>query len=99
MRRLSVCGMEVKPVVSQAALRTAIVIIGGMLILLSQSPLADMPELISPRWLSFMAMVGGILGGKEGLKRLGDYASNELPIEWVEAVEQVNAQAQPKQDE
>lgn len=83
-----------KPLISDGALKASFVTIGGILIAVSAA-LVDIPDLPIPRWAIVLAgAIGGILSGKEGLKRRGDYASNELPAEWIEAVEQVNKQGQ-----
>lgn len=83
-----------KPLISDGALKASLVTIGGILIAVSAA-LVDVPDMPFPRWAIVLAgAIGGILSGKEALKRRGDYASDELPKEWVDAVEQVNAQAQ-----
>lgn len=88
-----------KPLISDGALKASLITIGGILVT-AAAVLAAVPDQPFPQWVLVLAgSIGGILGGKEALKRRGDYASDELPIEWVQAVEQVNAQAQPKQDE
>jgi hypothetical protein len=72
-----------KPLVSDGALRALFITVGGVLCAVAVA-LADLPEVIHPRWVVLMASIGGILGGKDALTRRGDIPINELPLDFVE---------------
>ena len=84
-----------KPLVSQKALQIGLVIVGTVLVAVGEAP--QLKGAIPDLWQHLMAIAGTALLGKELLKRTGDYASTELPQEWVDAVEQVNAQGRKSQ--
>ena len=83
-----------KPLISDSALKASLITLGGILAT-AATVLATVPGQPFPQWVLVLAgALGGILSGKEALKRRGDYAANELPHEWIEAVEQANKQGQ-----
>lgn len=85
-----------KPLISDGALKASFVTIGGILVVVAAA-LADVPDLPFPKWAIVLAgAIGGVLSGKEGLKRRGDYASDELPQEWIQAVS--DSQPENKQE-
>lgn len=83
-----------KPALSRPTLQVALVIVGAMLVAIGEAPGLD--TLIPTSILHLMAVAGAALGSSQLIRRLGDYAPDELPQEWVEAVERVNAQGQPE---
>lgn len=83
-----------KPSLNPKTLRTALLIVGTTLVAIGESP--QLHGLVPDLYQHLMAIIGTALLGKELLQRSGDIASDELPAEWVEAVERVNAQGQPE---
>lgn len=81
-----------KPSLNPKTLRTALLIVGTMLVAIGEAP--QLHGLVPDLYQHLMAIIGTALLGKELMARSGDIASDELPIEWVEAVERVNAQGQ-----
>jgi hypothetical protein len=79
--RPSVFWCVMKPLVSDGALKALFITVGGVLCAVAVA-LADLPEVIHPRWVVLLASVGGILGGKEALMRRGDIPVQQLPLEW-----------------
>lgn len=83
-----------KPFVSPKALQLGLVIAGTLLVALGEAP--QLKGLIPDLWQHLMAIAGTALLGKELLRRTGDYASDELPQEWVDAVEAAQPKNQPQ---
>jgi hypothetical protein len=68
-----------KPVLNPKTLQAAVVIVGGMLVLVSHA-LIGLPGLLDPRWVLLLGQVGALLGGKEALQRSGDFSPSEVEI-------------------
>jgi hypothetical protein len=69
--------MYQKPSMNPAALRSALVIIGSICVALGSAPLG---AFVDPRWLDLLKILGGVLVGKELLRRTGDYAPEEVTL-------------------
>jgi len=65
-----------KPAMNRATLQAALVLVGGTLVLVCEAPGID--QLIPAYWLKLLQIVGSVLGGSQLLKRVGDYAPNEV---------------------
>ena len=77
------CVVRMKPVVSGKALQAAVVVFGGILVIVGEA-LVGVPGLIDPRWAVLIATIGGLLAGKEGMSRTNDIPINQLPLDWQE---------------
>lgn len=66
-----------KPAVNPAMLRTVVTLVGTILVALASAQWGDT---IPPLWLDIARIVGGVLVGKELLRRTGDYAPEEVTV-------------------
>jgi hypothetical protein len=66
-----------KPALNPKTLQAAVVLVGGMLVIVSHA-LIGLPGLLDPRWVLLIGQVGALLGGKEALKRTPDFSADEV---------------------
>jgi hypothetical protein len=72
------CEEAVKPAISRSTLQVALVLVGATLVAVGEAPGID--KLIGQPWAHLLAILGGVLGGSQLLKRVGDFAPSEVTL-------------------
>lgn len=75
---VTVLVVAMKPSLNRATLQAALIVLGGTLVLVCEAPGID--ALIPSHWLKLLQILGGVLGGSQLLKRVGDYAPSEVTL-------------------
>lgn len=67
-----------KPSMNPKTLQAALVIVGAILVGVAEAPGLD--QLIPQPWLHLVQILGGVLGGSQLFRRIGDYAPSEVTM-------------------
>lgn len=67
-----------KPALTPATLKAALVLVGTILLAVGSAP--ELAPYIGARYLSLIQSLGGVLAGMALLKRPGDYAPDEVTV-------------------
>ena len=73
-------GDVMKTLISPAALKVGLVLLGSVLVAVGEAP--QLQGLMPALYQHLLAIVGTALLGKELLQRTGDIAVSDLPLEW-----------------
>lgn len=67
-----------KPSVNRSTLQVALVIVGATLVAVGETPGID--AVIGKTWAHLIAILGGVLGGSQLIKRVGDFAPEQVEV-------------------
>ena len=67
-----------KPAMNIRTLQVALVVIGATFVAIGEAP--GIESVIPPLWVHLMQILGATLGGSQLLKRIGDYAPDEVTL-------------------
>ena len=67
-----------KPALSRSTLQVALVLVGGILAGVAEAPGID--QLVSPKVLHWLQLLGVVLGSSQLIKRVIDYAPSEVTV-------------------
>lgn len=73
-----------KPVMSDKALQTALVLVGAILVGLAEAPGID--QILPQPWLHIVQLLAAALGGSQLIRRRTDYAASEVTLVPAERV-------------
>lgn len=78
MRRNLGVWIVMKPALNRSALQVALVLVGATIVGVCEAP--GIEKLIGEPWLHLIQILGGVLSGSQLIKRVGDFAPEQVEV-------------------